>query len=262
MYCKYCGNRTDSTSEKCAFCGAKINLRDGGQSFFDDNELKDWQEGGFSDINSSVPKTEIKEIKATPARVRRGARSFQTHKRKKSNGLNITNPNRLIIFCIVLVLAVVLIVVSLIAIFNNANDKKKSIPSSPTGRQENVINTGETENENGEGEESSLDDEQQRGSEEASGDEQHTVDSREPEKKPAATAKPKQTPAPKPKATAKPETTNKPKETVTPTENPEVTSKPEETVTPTEKPEATSTPAPTNIPGITDLISGFQGQGE
>ena len=62
MYCKYCGSRIASDTTKCVSCGANIDLNDGGQSFFDDNELNAWQSDSISyNAQSSVPRTEMRE---------------------------------------------------------------------------------------------------------------------------------------------------------------------------------------------------------
>ena len=59
MYCKFCGNRITLNTTKCISCGSAINFRDGGQSFFDDNELEAWRnDNPVSENNTNMPKTE------------------------------------------------------------------------------------------------------------------------------------------------------------------------------------------------------------
>ena len=143
MYCKFCGNRISSNSTKCASCGAKIDLNDGGQSFFDDHELEAWQSDDImmSGPRTSMPKTEMRETsrkadsglkkndapmsqRPIPASMSlsRDASSYSRKRSGKSNSapgrLKLSNANRFIIFCIASVLAIVLFVVAIIAILN------------------------------------------------------------------------------------------------------------------------------------------------
>ena len=159
MYCKYCGSRITADTAKCVSCGANIDLNDGGQSFFDDNELNAWQSGGVSNnAQSSVPRTEMREpLPPSPkkadfeaherASVRprasvsvKGSRSHRHAKKKKSIAeyLNLSSSNKLIIFCIASALAIVLLVVAIIAVLNGGEDK-----SDKNTTQENV--TGYTQ---------------------------------------------------------------------------------------------------------------------
>lgn len=64
MFCKFCGNKiVPSAFSKCSFCGARIDLFDGGQSFFKDAEVETWKNDGLSSgPDTGMPRTEIKEI--------------------------------------------------------------------------------------------------------------------------------------------------------------------------------------------------------
>lgn len=144
MYCKYCGGRIASDATKCASCGAVIDLNDGGQSFFDDNELNEWQnESASFDAKTSVPKTEMraplpedafaekneKAFASLPSRAtKRDTYSRRRHqKEKKTFGfLNLSGSNKLIIFCIASALAIVLLTVAIIAVLNSGKDETDS----------------------------------------------------------------------------------------------------------------------------------------
>ncbi len=186
MYCKYCGSRIASDATKCISCGADIDLNDGGQSFFDDNELKAWQN---ESVKTSVPKTEMiepalpnasvetRKTSSPPVNAVRIEQPYQqtnpeaerglfpsasaermeqpyrqtnpetgqelfplasiekrntrlrrkTEKKKNiSDLLNLSNSNKLIIFCIASALAVVLLVVAIIAVLNSGKDGSES----------------------------------------------------------------------------------------------------------------------------------------
>ena len=137
MYCKFCGSVISSNSTKCATCGAKIDLNDGGQSFFDDHELEAWQSDSvmMSGPRTSMPKTEMREssqfdnpnIKngnALPMHAPQNANVGNTLSRKRPkkktmlDRLNLSSANKLIIFCIASALAVVLLAVAIISVLN------------------------------------------------------------------------------------------------------------------------------------------------
>lgn len=83
MYCKYCGGRLTQNSKKCAECGAEIDFFDGGQSYYDDNELDAWQSDSIesSGANTDMPKTAIIEPGA-PSR----KPSYSPERRRDSYG--------------------------------------------------------------------------------------------------------------------------------------------------------------------------------
>lgn len=145
MYCKYCGGKIASDTTKCVSCGANIDLDDGGQSFFDDNELNIWKSGGVSyDVQSSVPKTEMREPLPERAEFdeeykkafaksqvnvgKRGGYSRKSSKKKKTvfDYLNISSSNRLIIFCIASALAIVLLAVAIIAVLSSGGESDEA----------------------------------------------------------------------------------------------------------------------------------------
>ena len=112
MYCKFCGKALSANSTKCEYCGAKIDLNDGGQSFYDDNELKVWQ--------NSIPTTKM--IDAVPNMQPQAAympystsspsRRSHAHSRRKktlADRINFSNPNVLIISCVASVMIFVLL---------------------------------------------------------------------------------------------------------------------------------------------------------
>ncbi|MCH5185432.1 MAG: hypothetical protein J1F64_04825, partial [Oscillospiraceae bacterium] len=141
MYCKYCGNRLAQNSVKCAACGANIDLNDGGQSFFDDNELDAWQSEGINQgPKTSMPKTEIlgndqrdhndfikgfspRAPQMTGRRTPAYSVSYQRH--GKNNNLSsiadILSSNRLIILCIAAALVIALCTAAVIAVLNRGN---------------------------------------------------------------------------------------------------------------------------------------------
>lgn len=141
MYCKYCGSRIASDTTKCVSCGANIDLNDGGQSFFDDNELSAWQSDIVSyNAQTSMPKTEMREplpekadfdeeyekafAKPQASVGTRGSYSRRRSKKKKNifDYLNISSSNKLIIFCIASALVIVLLVVAIIAVLNSGDE--------------------------------------------------------------------------------------------------------------------------------------------
>ncbi len=160
MYCKFCGNRIASNATKCVSCGASINLNDGGQSFFDDDELYEWQADSIIDgQHTSIPKTEMrkpindndsdfkvknyKKVSATqkdsnddrsvyyPSTARR-----RTKKKTVSDHFNLSSSNRLIILCIASALSIVLPTVSIIAVFNSGNDSNKEMYAATQSAEE------------------------------------------------------------------------------------------------------------------------------
>lgn len=151
MYCKFCGNRIADNTTKCASCGADIDLRDGGQSFFDDNELDAWRPDDVRSIN--IPKTEMREplpeqkenagnaLKYQQSRPSVGTRSYRSHRKKKKtllDYLNLSSANRLIIFCIASALAIVLLVVAIISVFNSGKESTNDDTPQATSYAENT----------------------------------------------------------------------------------------------------------------------------
>lgn len=141
MYCKYCGNKITVDTTKCMSCGANIDLNDGGQSFFDDNEISSWQSESVAyNSHTTVPKTEMREYIPendnynercenifTKSQMNVGTSGNyarpRSKKRKRDSGyLSISSSNKLIIFCIASALAIVLLVVAIIAVLNSGND--------------------------------------------------------------------------------------------------------------------------------------------
>ena len=150
MYCKYCGSRITPDTTKCVYCGANIDLNDGGQSFFDDNELNAWQSDSMAyNAQSSVPRTEMREpLPEKPnieeyektlerPRVSTGTRRVRSRRRakKKKNILDyfkLSSSNKLIIFCIASALAIVLLVVAIIAVLNSENEDTDEVKTGYT----------------------------------------------------------------------------------------------------------------------------------
>lgn len=149
MYCKFCGNRINTSYNKCLHCGATIDLNDGGQSFFDDNELKAWQNNGnLSGLTTSMPKTEMKEplIAGTNDRKKEYLKSFNQiggtyvgvsrrdlrKRRKKRKLLDISNSNKLIVFSIVSVLIIVLLVFAILSALSVENESNEENTIKPT----------------------------------------------------------------------------------------------------------------------------------
>lgn len=146
MYCKFCGNRITADETMCGSCGAPIDLNDGGQSFFDDKELEAWKsERVLQETSVSVPKTEMREPfvpKSLPNDevVKEDHRTlpqagvyaavpyadYGKKKERKKKSCGVSGSNKLIVFCIVAVLAIVLLTVAVIAIFNGNKEKTES----------------------------------------------------------------------------------------------------------------------------------------
>lgn len=142
MYCKFCGEKVDTDTVKCARCGANIDLNDGGQSFFDDKELNDWQSDMWYGNQTSVPKTKmIEPSKSNDDEFNQynnlmvqgtNSKNANSHKTSKniSLKLNLSSSNKLIIFCITSALAIVLLVVAIIAVLNSDNGAENDNQSS------------------------------------------------------------------------------------------------------------------------------------
>ncbi len=145
MYCKFCGNTIASNTTKCTACGANIDLNDGGQSFFDDNELDAWQSDSLAmkGPKTYMPKTEMREAsdssfeenyetylqRPQASSSSRGSRSQVPRKKKKKtilDYLNLSSSNRLIIFCIASALAIVLLVVAIIAVISGGDKEEQT----------------------------------------------------------------------------------------------------------------------------------------
>lgn len=145
MYCKFCGSQIIPNATKCVSCGAKIDLNDGGQSFFDDSELNDWKDGSIMQSHQiSVPKTEMREplpdnmnlkkeyeksIPAPQASINASIPCYIRDSKKKkslSDYLNLSSSTKLIIFCISSALAIVLLVVAIIAVINSGKDESNT----------------------------------------------------------------------------------------------------------------------------------------
>ena len=143
MYCKFCGSRIAPNSDRCASCGANINLHDGGQTFFDDNELDAWQTDSVLEngSNTAMPKTEMTDAMQSDefgytqkyknalgdSRAQSNVDSRTSNSRTYTNRtlfdyLNLSSANRLIIFCIASALAIVLLAVAIIAVLNSGEE--------------------------------------------------------------------------------------------------------------------------------------------
>ena len=155
MYCKFCGSRIMPNAAKCVSCGAKIDLTDGGQSFFDDGELDAWKEDSLLQSPPiSVPKTEMREplhyniglekeyeMKASrPQATTSTRRSHSRGRSKKKKNLldyfHLSSSTKLIIFCISSALAIVLLVVAIIAVLNSDNEKDENVISDSVHEQQ------------------------------------------------------------------------------------------------------------------------------
>jgi len=129
MYCKFCGNKIVSNASQCMRCGARINLADGGQTFYEENELDSWVAGS----GSNIPQT---EIRTTP---------YGRKKIAKRNGKKPSGSNKLIVFCIISALVIVLLVVAIIAISNKDGGEEGSVvgsDASSTSDAAEVISDG------------------------------------------------------------------------------------------------------------------------
>lgn len=130
MYCKFCGSVLTSNATKCMACGAKIDLNDGGQSFFDDNELSAWQNDNIGMSGNGMPRTNL----LTPTAGKGGYGRTQSNPGLKINmrhsGTGM-NTKKLWIFGIASSLTVIAIVVGIILIFTLGGDGDKA--SSPGG---------------------------------------------------------------------------------------------------------------------------------
>lgn len=161
MYCKFCGSRIALDTTKCASCGAKIDLNDGGQSYFDDSELSAWQNDSvLYNVQTSMPKTEKREYVQPQEEAferhyekafsrpqewaeTRASRSRARSKKKKNVFLNMISSNKLIIFCISSALAVVLLAVSIIAVLNSGSDENSDDITNQTNYNQQIDSNSE-----------------------------------------------------------------------------------------------------------------------
>lgn len=140
MYCKFCGNEISSDMTKCTLCGANIDINDGGQSFFENDELSVWRTGNMSNSSrTSMPKTEMRgalpsqkddsekeyNFEASQENMRKKgvySRARTKKKKKVSDYLNVSSSDKLIIFCIASALAIVLLAVAIIAVLKSGDE--------------------------------------------------------------------------------------------------------------------------------------------
>ncbi len=168
MYCKYCGNTIASNCTKCASCGAKIDLNDGGQSFYEEHELDAWQFDNVmmkgpqtsmpktdmrsaSDVNIDLPRVHGNEIKQYRGQSSRRRSSQLRRKKKKTifDYFNLSSSNKLIIFCISSALAIVLLVVAIIAVLNSSNENGEGESTQTYSEQVNDEPAKEVQNPQG-----------------------------------------------------------------------------------------------------------------
>lgn len=109
MYCKFCGNKINTT--KCTFCGANINIYDGGQSFFTEDDIAEWK----ASAAVAMPVTEMRENPIPSSAVRRTPR--------KKAGI-LSGSNKIIALCIGSLIAIVLIAVGISALLNSPDEYK------------------------------------------------------------------------------------------------------------------------------------------
>lgn len=146
MYCKFCGNRITLNTIRCESCGANIDFNDGGQSFFDDNELDVWcSDGMINKTPTLMPSAETKLLPKTGDFENIEKFDFNQHGNTKEKRLyvpvknkildffNLSNANRLIIFCIASVVAIVLLIVAIIAAVHGTKTDETVLPENTPG---------------------------------------------------------------------------------------------------------------------------------
>lgn len=124
MYCKFCGSRISLNTIKCGTCGANINLRDGGQTFFEDNELKAWMNDTVEyGNNTNMPKTtEVMKRTSLHKHSNMKSNNIKDSKTKKSFGSRGLTRSRLILCGISAVMLIVFLFV-VFSIFNGTKDR-------------------------------------------------------------------------------------------------------------------------------------------
>ena len=183
MYCKHCGGPLELTDAKCRNCGARIDFLDGGQSFFEDNDLKEWSNGvapvipiprteslagdderktsalnnqpqmqmpaATSIEKSSTPKkaNSVSHPKKNTSNIGKTKKKPQNrHGKKKKKKKWLSRQNKLIAVCIVFTLAIVMVIVGIWKITEIWSGDKNTGPSpSPTTAAESIEleNSGE-----------------------------------------------------------------------------------------------------------------------
>lgn len=124
---------------KCPFCGADINIHDGGQSFYDDNELMDWQTDVKSIANTRMPDMDFNDMPPDNtnnfAVEEKKSKHVSRRKKKKNKSVNypsLSNANVLIILCILSALVVVLLCSLILTIPKSLNGEGDNQIVSPT----------------------------------------------------------------------------------------------------------------------------------
>ena len=117
MYCKICGNKIEYGSNRCSSCGNVINTQDGGQSFYEEYDLTEWRTITPTPVQASVPVTTVKDANnfSAPNVVRTPVRK----RKKKKSVFDLSNSNKFIIFCIVSVVAIVLLATAILLVIGN-----------------------------------------------------------------------------------------------------------------------------------------------
>ncbi|MCD7777181.1 MAG: hypothetical protein LUH47_01585 [Clostridiales bacterium] len=153
MYCKFCGNHMEDNSIICGRCGSDIDPNDGGQSFYDDEELNEWRESSsLPEIRTIMPTAEISQDddfedeiderlrRETTTIVRSGKTSVS--KRKTSNKKNSKKGTDIYIIIGLCVLIAVMVISLAVFIFINKENENKVDSNEETTSE--ISESGET----------------------------------------------------------------------------------------------------------------------
>lgn len=154
MYCKFCGSKIEPSVVSCPKCGAKIDVHDGGQSFFEDGELSAWKSDNICFENvTSVPRTGIIEQAPMQAGTTNlvsanySPRRMTNKNRKKKRSfvarffdfLNLSNSNRLIAVFIFSAVTIVLLIVGIIAVVNSGKGIEENVLEATPMAQQDLL---------------------------------------------------------------------------------------------------------------------------
>ncbi len=136
MYCKYCASPLEQGNvSKCSRCGFGIDLYDGGQSFFEDEDLYIWSQPAQVD-DVSLPRTEIRSVEERNKGFVKSskAQSKQTYHRNLKNNerpfrSSAMTVNMVIIVGITACITVLLIAVLAVLIAGNKHEENNGIKS-------------------------------------------------------------------------------------------------------------------------------------
>lgn len=125
MYCKFCGNTLEEGAVRCSQCNAPIFLRDGGQSFFSEDELTAWQASPKMNPTRMIEPQEYGTSPKTKPTASRKNEAFFT-------------PKMIAFTVIVLVIAVTVLSITVLRLSINHNKKNSEVSTEAREQRERI----------------------------------------------------------------------------------------------------------------------------